>query len=60
MDCDVEPGAIVMVLALRSDGAYTPTDDATLNVEAVMSGVVFDHTLPNRSVAGAPDAVPKP
>ena len=58
MLCEVEPGAIVMVEALRSVGAYIPTDDKFRYVAEPVSGVAPVHVTPYMSVAGAPVAVP--
>ena len=58
MLCDVLPGAIVMVEALRSVGIYAVIPDIGLYVADPLSGVVFDQALPYRSVNGAPDVVP--
>ena len=58
MDCEVLPGAIVMVDAFRSVGLYAVIDVTGLYVAEPLSGVVFDHRFAYRSVSGAPDVVP--
>ena len=59
MDCDVEPGAIVMVEALRSVGIKGDTPFAPIQRIAPLSGFIPTQLFVNKSNVGAPVRVPE-